>query len=104
MNEGPLLLATALLLVVIGLYTVVSKRNLLKIVIGIEIIATGVNLNFVAVSLIRSPGFVDPVAHAFAILSIVLDGALVGVALAIVVVVFRRFGTIDADKIRKLRW
>lgn len=103
-NEGVLMLLTAAILVVIGLYTVVTKKNLIKIIIGIEIIATGVNLNFIGLSLLKSPGLIDPTAHALTIISIVLDGALVGVALAMTLVVFRKFDTLDTDKIRKLRW
>ena len=103
-NSGMILVFTAAILVVIGIYTVVTKRNLIKIVIGMEIMATGVNLNFIALSLLKSPHLIDPTSHALTIISIVLDGALVGVALAIVLVVFRKFGTLDVDKIRKLKW
>jgi NADH:ubiquinone oxidoreductase subunit K len=103
-DTGMLLVIVSALLVVIGLYTVVTKRNLIKIIIGMEIIATGVNINFIALSLLKYPGLIDPTSHALAIISILLDGALVGVALGMTIVVFRKFGTLDTDKIRKLRW
>ena len=103
-NNGIILLFTALILVIIGLYTVVTKKNLLKIIIGIEIIATGVNINFIALSLLKNPRLIDPTPHALAVISILLDGALVGVALAMTLVVYRKFKTLDTDKIRKLRW
>ena len=103
-NNGIILLFTALMLVIIGLYTVVTKKNLLKIIIGIEIIATGVNINFIALSLLKNPGMIDPTTHALAVISILLDGALVGVALAMTLVVYRKFKTLDTDKIRKLKW
>ncbi|RLE64381.1 MAG: hypothetical protein DRJ38_05700, partial [Thermoprotei archaeon] len=41
----------ALILILIGLYCIASKRNLLKIIIGIEIITVSVNLNILAMGL-----------------------------------------------------
>ena len=103
-NGNEILLLTAFMLIVIGLYIVVTKRNLLKILVGVEIIATGVNINFVALSLLKSPGLIDPLPHALAITSILLDGALVGVGLAITLIVYRRYKTLDIDTLRRLRW
>ena len=103
-NPGELLLFTSLILIVIGIFGVVTNRNLIKIVIGIEVIAMGVNINFIAISLLKYEGLIDPVAHAYTIISIVLDGAIVGVALALTLIVYRRFRTLDTDKIRGLRW
>ena len=104
MNNGTILLFTSLILVILGLYTVVTKKNLLKIIIGMEIMATGVNINFIGLSLLKNPQLIDPTSHALAIISILLDGALVGVALAMTLVVYRKFKTLDTDKIRRLRW
>ena len=91
-------------LVGIGIYIAVSKRNLIKIFIGIEILATGVNLNFITLSILKHKNLIDPLPHAIVVTSIVLDGILVGVGLALALVIYRRFGTLDVDKIRKLRW
>lgn len=104
MNDGVVLLFTAMILVILGLYVVVTKKNLLKIIIGIEIMATGVNINFIGLSLLKHPQMIDPTSHALTIISILLDGALVGVALAMTLIVYRKFKTLDTDKIRKLRW
>lgn len=104
MNSGIVLIFTALILVIIGLYIVVTRKNLIKIIIGIEIMATGVNLNFIGLSLLKNPRLIDPTSHALTVISILLDGALVGVALAMTLVVHRKFKTLDTDKIRKLKW
>ena len=98
------LLFTSAALVAIGLYMVSTKRNLMKIVIGLEILATGVNLSFIAMGFIRTGGLTDPLPQAIVVTAIVLDGVLVGVALALTLVVFRRFKTLDVDKLRNLRW
>jgi len=105
MNIGYSMIITALILVVIGIYIMVSKRNLVRILIGLEIIATGVNINFIAMSLLKSQVLLlDPLPHAIVITSILLDGALVGVGLALTLVVFRKYRTLDVDYFRRLRW
>ncbi len=98
------LLFTSFALVAIGLYMASTKKNLMKIVIGIEILATGVNLSFISLAYIRTMGMTDAFAHAIVVTAIVLDGVLVGVALALTLIVFRRFKTLDVDKLRSLRW
>jgi len=98
------LIFTAFILVILGIYIMVAKRNLLRMLIGLEIIATGVNINFIALSLIKFPGFLDPLPHAIVITSILLDGALVGVGLALTLVVYRKYRSLDVDILRRLRW
>lgn len=101
---GEALVLTSVLLVVIGLFAVITRRNLIRIVIGLEVLATGINLNFIAMSLFKYGTNIDPTAHALTVISIVLDGALVGVALALTLVVYRKFRTLNTDEIKKLRW
>lgn len=104
LSTGEALMLSSAVLIAIGLFAVITRRNLIRIVIGLEIIATGVNLNFIAMSIFKHGSNIDPTAHALTVISIVLDGALVGVALALTLVVYRKFKTLDTDKIRKLRW
>lgn len=104
LSSGEALVITSVLLVSIGLFTVITRRNLIRIIIGLEVLATGVNLNFIAMSLFKHGANIDPTTHALTIISIVLDGALVGVALALTLVVYRKFRTLNTDEIRKLRW
>jgi len=98
------LLIISAILVGIGIYMTISKKNFIKILIGVEILATGVNLNFITLSVLKHTLLIDPLPHAIVITSIVLDGVLVGVALALALVIYRRFKTLNVDKIRKLRW
>jgi len=101
---GYSMMLTALALVLIGVYIMVAKRNLIRILIGLEIIATGVNINFIGLSLLKAPGLLDPLPHAIVITAILLDGALIGIGLAITLVIFRKYGTLDVDFLRRLRW
>ncbi len=104
MSIGYILLITAAILFSIGIAIILARRNLIRIIIGMEIAATGVNINFIGLSLLKNPYLIDPLAHTIVIISILLDGALIGVALAMTLVVYRKFRTLDVDKIRKLRW
>ncbi|RLE68920.1 MAG: hypothetical protein DRJ43_04765 [Thermoprotei archaeon] len=93
---------TAVTLIAIGVYCIATKRNLLKIIIGIEVVTTGVNLNFIAMG-VRG-GSVDPLASIYAAISIAIGAGVVAVALALVVNAYHRYGTLDSSKMSRLRW
>lgn len=84
----------------IGLYAIIAKRNAIMILIGIELIINAAILNFVAF------GKYDKVNYAgqvFALFAIVLAAAAVAVGLAIILTVYRKYKTINPDKITDLR-
>ncbi|RLE73475.1 MAG: cation:proton antiporter [Thermoprotei archaeon] len=93
----------ALILILIGLYCIASKRNLLKIIIGIEIITVSVNLNILAMGL-REAEYVDPLAQEMTIISIAIGAAVAAIALCILLNVFRHYKTLDTRKLKRLRW
>ena len=83
----------------IGLYMIVSKRNAIQILIGIELMLNAAILNLVAF------GKYDKVNNGgqmFALFAIVLAAATTAVALAIILNVYRRYKTIDPDKVDQL--
>ena len=81
----------------------VSRRNLIGILIGIELMLNAVNLTFVAFArFVESPRPLD--GHIFAIFVITVAAAEAAVALALTVAVYRHRETIDVDKISLLRW
>lgn len=84
----------------IGLYIVVTKHNAILVLIGIELILNAAILNLVAF------GKYDKLnnnGQIFAIFAIVLAAATTAVALAIILNVYRRYKTIDPDKVNQLR-
>jgi NADH:ubiquinone oxidoreductase subunit K len=84
----------------IGLFVVVSKKNAIQILIGIELMLNAAILNLVAF------GRYDRINNGgqmFALFAIVLAAATTAVALAIILNVYRRYKTIDADKINRLK-
>ena len=99
-----LCLVGALFLYCVGLYCLASSRNLIRLVIGIEILTTAAHLNFVSLSAFARPGYVDPLAHSYVILSIVIGGSVAAVALSMIVQAYRQYGTMDVTMLRRLRW
>jgi NADH:ubiquinone oxidoreductase subunit K len=88
------------LLFCIGLFIIVSKKNAIQILIGIELMLNAAILNLVAF------GRYDRINNGgqmFALFAIVLAAATTAVALAIILNVYRRYKTIDADKINRLK-
>jgi len=99
----------------IGLYAVLRKRNIIKIVIGLGIIEYAVNLFFVLVGYRthgRAPilakgqairNMVDPLPQALVLTSIVIGLAVTALIVAIAIRIFEKYGTFDITKIRRLR-
>ncbi|RLI21080.1 hypothetical protein DRO45_02795 [Candidatus Bathyarchaeota archaeon] len=96
-------LAFTAILYVVGIYCLATKRNMIRLVLGIEILVNAANLNFIILSANWKTGFVDPFAHSIVIISTALAGCISAVALTIVVYAYRHYGTLDARKLRRLR-
>ncbi len=95
-------MVAVVVLIAVGLYCIIAKRELLKIVIGIEILTSAVNLNILVMGLGDSG--VDALAQSMAVISMSIGACIAAVALALVVDVFRHYKTTDIRKLRRLRW
>lgn len=84
----------------IGLYVILSKRNAIQILIGIELMLNAAILNLVAFGKFDK---INNGGQSFALFAIVLAAATTAVALAIILNVYRRYKTIDPDKINQLK-
>ncbi|MCW3984700.1 MAG: NADH-quinone oxidoreductase subunit K [Candidatus Bathyarchaeota archaeon] len=83
----------ALIMLAIGIYGLLTNRQLLKVFISIELIATAATLNFV---MLASP---HGLGEALLILAFSVDTAVSAVILALLVLVSKRYGTGDLSKI-----
>jgi NADH:ubiquinone oxidoreductase subunit K len=83
-----------------GIFIVLSKRNAIQILIGIELMLNAAILNMVAFG--KYDRFNNG-GQMFALFAIVLAAATTAVALAIILNVYRRYKTIDLGKVDKLR-
>jgi NADH-quinone oxidoreductase subunit K len=93
-------LVVAAVLFTLGIFVVVTRRNAVAVLMGIELILNSANLNFVAFSR-YSTGSVD--GQVFALFVIVLAACEAAVALAIVLVLFRQLRTVDVREADQLR-
>jgi NADH:ubiquinone oxidoreductase subunit K len=93
----------SVILYVLGIYCLATKRNLIRLLLGVEILVNAANINFIVFAAYTMPGFVDSMGHSFAAVSIGLAGAVSAVALAVVVLIYRHYGTLDADELKQLR-
>ncbi len=92
-------LALAAILFSIGLFGVVSKRNILIVFMCIELMLNAANLTFLAFA--RQSG--NMAGHAIAFFVIAVAAAEAAVGLAIVIAIYRTRGTLHMDEVRVLR-
>lgn len=91
--------ALALIIFFCGVVGIVLRRNLIVIMMSIELMLNSVNLIFVAASVAH--GLLNGQVMVFFIITIAACEAAVG--LAMVIALYRRYGTIDTDFYRLLR-
>ncbi|GAB4108533.1 MAG: cation:proton antiporter subunit C [Acidobacteriota bacterium] len=104
-----------LLLFCVGIYGVVAKRNLIRIIVGLIIAESAVNLFFVLAAF-RLGGFapvlspaggprlmVDPLPHALVLTAIVIGLATTALLIALAMRLYQRYGTFDIERIRELK-
>ncbi|MDM7916235.1 MAG: NADH-quinone oxidoreductase subunit NuoK [Candidatus Eisenbacteria bacterium] len=93
-------LTVAAILFTAGFYCVLTRRNAVTILMGIELILNSANLNFVAFARYTAPGIRGQV---FAIFVIIMAAAEVAIALAIVLNLYKRRNSIDVDEVDRMR-
>lgn len=97
----------------LGIYTIIIKKNFMKIVIGFTIVESSLILLLILVSYkpggtapILNRGYaivVDPIPQALALTSIVIGGSVTAVMLALVIKIHKKYRTLNVDELRKLR-
>lgn len=95
--QAYLVLAAALF--AIGLFGVLTRRNAVGILLGIELMLNAVNVNLVAFARYAA----DPVGLVFALFTISVTVAEVALGLAIVILIFRVRRTVEADRLDLLK-
>ena len=92
-------LILAALVFAIGLFGVLTRRNAIGILLGIELMLNAVNINLVAFARFHN----DLGGLVFTLFTIAITVAEVAVGLAIVIVIFRVRRTVEADRLDLLR-
>jgi NADH-quinone oxidoreductase subunit K len=95
-------LILAAVLFCIGLYGVLSRKNAIAILLGIELMLNAVNINLVAFWRYLNPA--QMAGQAFAVIVFAVAAAEVAVGLALIISVYRRRKTVVADEIDLMKW
>jgi len=88
----------------IGLYGVLIKRNIIRLVMALEVMVSAVNLNFIAFSYGKSPVLIDVYPQVLVIIIIAIEAAVIGFILSLIVNVYRKYKTLDVRELKRLRW
>ena len=105
-------------LMMVGLYAMIAKKNLVKKIIGMNILQTAVILFFISLGAkkdatipiiihghsaeshaARAADYINPLPHVLMLTAIVVAVATLGVALALVIKVFQQYHTLEEDEI-----
>ena len=93
-------LTVGLALFCLGLFCVLTRRNAIGVLMGVELILNAANVNFIAFSRFGVSGYDGQV---FSIFVIMLAAAEAAIALAIVLGIYRRQRSIDVESMRLLQ-
>ena len=94
-------LVIASVLFSLGIYGIITRKNAVAILMGIELILNSANINFIAFDRFNGMGNLD--GHVFSIFVIVLAAAEAAVALAIIINLFKNIGTVEVDRANILK-
>ncbi|HEU5299120.1 MAG TPA: NADH-quinone oxidoreductase subunit NuoK [bacterium] len=95
-------LVVSSLLFCLGLYAVLTRRNAVAILMGIELMLNAGNINLVAFNRYVAPGAVT--GHIFALVVITLAACEAAIGLALVMAAYRSLETVHVDEINVMKW
>jgi NADH:ubiquinone oxidoreductase subunit K len=90
-------------LYLLGIYCLIVKRNMIRLLLALEILLNAVNLNFIVFARYGNQDFIDPLGHGFTMLSIGFGGCIIAVGLAMTLHAYRHYHTLDVRALRRLR-
>ena len=108
----------AIILMMIGLYAMIIKNNLIKKIIGMNILQTAIILFYISISAkknatipiirhghngnshtVHAVDYINPLPHVLMLTAIVVSVATLGVALALAIKIYHRFNTLEESEI-----
>ena len=103
------------ILFLVGLFGVLTSRNIIKIIIGLTFLEISINLFLVLIGYVEggqvpilvkgseTRGFVDPLPQALVLTAIVIGLSTNAMLLAVAIRIYKKFKTFDIRKIRSLK-
>lgn len=103
-NIEEIMFSLILIEFLICLVITVTSKNLIKILIGIEISLITVNVFLVFFSFYLRGGILDPLVATIVIISTTISAIIAAFILVLIYKIQQKFNTIDVNKICDLRW
>ena len=100
-NQLQTYLYLAIVLFAIGLYGVLARRNLIAILISVELILNAASLNFMAFNRFLAP--TPAVGQIIALFIMAVAAAEAAIALSIIIAVYRKLKTVNIEQATELR-
>lgn len=113
-------MATGFILILIGLFGALTKRNILRIIVAISVASTGVNLVLVSVGYVKGRAapildaavpvneavsrIIDPLPQALVLTAIIIGLGVTALMLTFAYKLYVTHGTLDIAKFRELKW
>jgi len=103
-SEIPLsyFLVVSTLMFFIGIYGFLTRKNLITILMSVELILNSVNINFVAFNRYLYPDQLQ--GHFFSLFIIAVAAAEAAVAIAIIISVYRQYSNIDVERVDTMKF
>lgn len=95
-------LVISTLMFFIGIYGFLTRKNLITMLMSIELILNSVNINFVAFNKYLYPQNLQ--GHFFTLIIIAIAAAEAAVAIAIIINIYRNFRSIDVDNVNEMKY
>jgi len=95
-------LIVSTLMFFIGIYGFLTRRNLITMLMSIELILNSVNINFVVFNKYLYPDQLQ--GHFFALFIVAIAAAEASVAIALIINIYRRFSSIDVENVDELKY
>jgi multicomponent Na+:H+ antiporter subunit C len=109
-----------IILITVGFYGMMAKNNLMKKLIGMNIFQWAIILYYISIGskkggtipiietesalqhTVRAADYINPLPHVLMLTAIVVGVATTGIALALLIIIYRKYGTLEEDKIIKV--
>ena len=91
-----LYVALSIIVLMIGVFSLMINRSVVKILIAIEIISVAASMNFILFSWMRQ----DVFGQALMILALSVDTVVTGVMMALIIILYRKFGFRHVEDLR----
>lgn len=107
-----------IILIMVGLYGMMAKNNLMKKLIGMNIFQWSIILYYISIGVkkggtvpiimdthsaagqaIRAIDYINPLPHVLMLTAIVVGVATTGIALALLIIIYKKYGTLEEDEV-----